>query len=300
MHNKEKYLQYAQAQPGLPLFLQPWWLEAAMAGDGEWNVVMCEKEGDIKAVLPYCYKKRLGITNIFIPWCTAYLAPFPMETPYTIELIEQLPTAADFRFRLFPGYDPEIWVNKGFSTKTTRTFLIENADTDEWKQTISSSTARQMRKAEGLVKVTQTDNIRVVYDLWQKNMQRKKATAALPPLHVITSIDKTLAERAQRQIWEARDENGDLHAAIYIAFDQNCAYYLFGGYDAKYKSSGATSLLFFHAISDAISHGKKFDFEGSVVESVANFYKGFGGIEVPVIAVHRTPSLAGKIWKRGA
>jgi len=299
MTNKEKYIQFTDLNPSLPLFLQPWWLEAAMDGEGDWDAVLTEENGEITGALPYCFKKRLGITNLFIPWCTAYLSAYPANTISTKLLIQQLPVAADYRFRLFPETDPSDWGTAGFTSYENKSHLVRSSDLEKFNDCILPAAFRQIRKAEKIISVSLSERMEPAYSLWEKNMNRKKATSSLVPKHVMESIDRALAIYEQRQIWEARDEEGNLHAAIYIAFDKLYAYYLWGGYDQAYKASGATSLLFYNAIRDAIASGKTFDFEGSMVESVSRFYKGFGAVEAPVYAVHKTPSILGKIIKRG-
>jgi hypothetical protein len=299
MQAKDRYIRYTQAHPELPIFLQPWWLEAAIAGDGDWDVVLHEEGGEIKAILPYCYKKRLGITNLFIPWCTAYLSTYPESTAYTDVLLQQLPAAADYRFRLFPGEKADRWLAGGYTYQISPTHLLKSQTQDSFMAGISNSTFRQIRKAEKMIRVTKSDDFRAAYALWADNMRRKKAGASLVPEQIMNSLDHALSGRHQREIWEARDEAGILHAAIYVVSDSKKTYYLWGGYDRDQRASGATSLLFSHAISAVLQQGKIFDFEGSRINSVAKFYKGFGAEEVPVYSVHKTPSLIGKIWKRG-
>ena len=56
---------------------------------------------------------------------------------------------------------------------------------------------------------------------------------------------------------------------------------MIGGSDPKFKNSGANSLLIWRAIEDSSKHTDAFDFEGSMMEPVERFFRGFGGEPVP-------------------
>lgn len=228
MSNKEKYIRFADSQNRFPLFLQPWWLEAAMAGEGDWDVALIEEEGKVCSALPYCYKKRLGITNLFIPWCTPYLAAYPADTPQLSGLLGQLPKAADYRFRLFPGLTAEAWQTEGYAITHTVTHILDAPDTVTYTKQQSEATRRNIRASERAVTVTSTEDPDIAYRLWADTMDRKKALKALVPEKVMISIDEALKQRGQRQILLAKDPHGRVHAAVYIAMDTQYSYYLWG------------------------------------------------------------------------
>jgi len=86
----------------------------------------------------------------------------------------------------------------------------------------------------------------------------------------------------------ATDERGNAHAVNFLVFDDRSAHYLLGGTDPSYRGSGAASLLVWDAIQFAAQHSKLFDFEGSMVEGIARFFRGFGPELIPVNHVYRT------------
>ena len=49
-----------------------------------------------------------------------------------------------------------------------------------------------------------------------------------------------------------------------------------GGANPKYRSSGATNLCLWHAIQFSSKVSKKFDFEGSMIQSIDKFFRNFG------------------------
>ena len=88
----------------------------------------------------------------------------------------------------------------------------------------------------------------------------------------------------------AEDSEGQRHAGIYIVWDENSVYYLMGGGDPLLRRSGATSLCMWEAILFAASLKKSFDFEGSMLEPVERFFRGFGADQIPYFSISRTPS----------
>ena len=82
-----------------------------------------------------------------------------------------------------------------------------------------------------------------------------------------------------------------MHAAIYLVWDKYSAYYLIGGSDPKLRNSGATSLALWEAICFASTVTKSFDFEGSMIESVERFFRGFGGNQVSYFHIWKFNSI---------
>lgn len=86
----------------------------------------------------------------------------------------------------------------------------------------------------------------------------------------------------------ARDEHNNIHAAVYIVWDNDSAYYLMGGGDPALRNSGATSLCLWEAIQFASTVSKKFDLEGSMLEPVERFFRGFGTVQKPYFKISKT------------
>ena len=75
-----------------------------------------------------------------------------------------------------------------------------------------------------------------------------------------------------------------------IIWDDQSAYYLVGGGNPELRNSGATSLCMWEAIKFASTVSKKFDFEGSMTESIERFFRGFGAVQKSYYRVTHKPS----------
>jgi len=60
---KEKYILFCQEENAIPIFSQPWWLDA-VCDYGYWDVAIVERGGQIWATMPYYIRKRYGFTFI--------------------------------------------------------------------------------------------------------------------------------------------------------------------------------------------------------------------------------------------
>jgi hypothetical protein len=83
-----------------------------------------------------------------------------------------------------------------------------------------------------------------------------------------------------------------LYAGSFLLYDEKVCYYLVGGSDPEYSSSGAQSLVLWEAIKFASSVSKSFDFEGSNIEGIENFFRQFGGNRVINYNVNKQSFLA--------
>ena len=96
----------------------------------------------------------------------------------------------------------------------------------------------------------------------------------------------------------AKDEQGNIHAAMLLIWDNQAAYYLIGGADNRFRNSEAMSLLMWKSIKLASDKVDIFDFEGTMVESVERFFRGFGGVQTPYYQlVKATPKWLRSIFK---
>ena len=74
----------------------------------------------------------------------------------------------------------------------------------------------------------------------------------------------------------AYDENGNLHAALFVIWDKISAYDLISTIDPEYRTFGAASLLIKEIITYTSTLTSKFDFEGSMIEPVERSFRQFG------------------------
>jgi hypothetical protein len=94
-------------------------------------------------------------------------------------------------------------------------------------------------------------------------------------------------EHGDGQILIARDDKGRPHSGALFVRDKNVTYYMLGGSDPELRSSGAASFVLWQGIQNAVGKSAVFDFEGSMLEAVERFFRGFGARQTPCHMIFR-------------
>lgn len=90
-----------------------------------------------------------------------------------------------------------------------------------------------------------------------------------------------------------KNDQGNLVSAIVLVVDKNWSYYLMGGHNDKLPGILHHSNLLLHniAIENSLKEGRKYDFEGSSIPSIALYFRQLGGTPYPIARVSRYHSL---------
>lgn len=298
---KLKYINFCKAEKGIPIFSTSWWLDA-VCGKDKWDVVLVEKGGKIVASMPYYQNIIKGNIFMQMPLLTQTLGPYiiyPVKQKYEKRLafekevmnslLDALPDFDQFgqRFHYFiTNWLPFYWT--GFEQTTRYTYVLDLHDDLEYIfRNFGSNIKSDIRKAEKIVAIKETDDLQSFYNLIASTFSKQGKNVPYT-VDVLTRIDKACVQNNCRKIFVAEDENGIAHAAAYIIWDHNSAYYLIGGRNTEIKNAGATSLVLWHAIQFASAITKNFDFEGSMLEPVERFFRAFGAKQVPYFSISRT------------
>lgn len=282
------------------IFHQPWWLDAV--SPGQWGEAVVQHGGDIRARLPYAHKKLYGLTALTMPPLTPRLGPWldlqagtyarrmAQEKELLGALIAQLPRFDVFCHHFVPeitNWLPFYWT--GFQETTRYTYRLENlTDLGEIRAGFHRTTREQIQKAERVVAVRDDLGIEHFMEMNRKTYARQGLP--LPySADIVRRIDAVCALQQCRKIFFAEDSQGNTHAALYVVWDQQCAYSLLSGSDPEWRRSGAGALLFWRAIQMASEQGKCFDFEGSMIEPVERHFRNYGARQVPYF----------RVWKLG-
>lgn len=270
------------------IFHQPWWLEAV--APGRWRILKVEKGGQIFASMPLVTQKKFGIKLVNMPPLTQHLGPWikPLPGKYASQLskekelmnqlIDQIPGHDLFRQRFSPeitNWLPFYW--NGFEQTTRYTYRLEDiSDPETVWDGMKGNIRREIKKARNEVQIQQSEDAETMWKLYRMNFERKDESVSID-LKSFLRLDEACKEHQSRQIFLAVDDQGNPHAGLYLVWDEQTAYYLMGGADPQYRTSGAASLLMFEAVKFASDKSQSFDFEGSMIESVERFFRGFGG-----------------------
>jgi len=303
-NNRELYRRLCERELSIPLFSRDWWLDT-VCGEGHWDVAVVRKNDDIVAAMPYYIKRRLGFTLLTQPRLTQTMGPWMRQSAGKYQKV--LASQKDFMGSLIdqlPRYDhfsqnwhysqtnwlPFYW--RGFLQTTRYTYVLTDLsdETKLWSN-LQENIRTDIRKASNRFSLRIRDDIDVASFLRLNRLTFLRQGKEPPYTEALVHrLDRACAARNCRKIFIAEDKEGRQHAGVYIVWDENSAYYLLGGGDPDLRSSGATSLCMWEAIRFAARVTTRFDFEGSMIESVERFFRAFGTMQIPYFNVSRTPS----------
>jgi GNAT superfamily N-acetyltransferase len=193
------------------------------------------------------------------------------------ELLSQLPGHSYFNVCFHPKFRnwlPLKW--KGYKQTVQVTYVLEDISDHKIVQgNYKGSVRTDIKKARATVRVEESDDINMFYDLNKKTFERQGMEIPYSR-ELMQNIDEALSKRKWRHIWMAKDLDGNYHAGVYIAYDNETAYCLAIASDPEYRGNGAISLLLDHAIEEAAFKVKRFDFEGGNIEQIESLFRAYG------------------------
>ncbi len=308
MTSKQKYREFCKKEKNISIFSKDWWLDS-VCGYDNWDVVLIEKGGNIFATMPYVLTKRLGIVNIHQPKLTQtigiyfnypinqkYYKKLSFEKEMCEKILQELPSFG----RCTQSFDythtnllPFYWA--GFDINVNYTYVAEGMSIEELEKNLETDIRRRRRKANDIgVEVYESKDIKKFYELNEMTFIRQNRDIPYS-FEFIENLYNNCKENDACKMFFAKDKDGTVIAGNFLIYDESTVYYLMGGIDPKYKDLGGMDVVQFESIKFALNSGRKFDFEGSMIESIEKYFRSFGAIQKPYFTVSKTNSRILKI-----
>jgi len=293
----EKWDNFVDESPQGTVFHKSYWLKAS---GKRFKIYGCFKGGNLVAGFPIVSRLRFGIKCGVHPYLTPYLGILFKEnkTKYISRMSEEKNMSRviakkikedfgkiNFSFSpLIVDLQPFIW--EGFSSSVKYTYLLNLTDLEKVWEDMGDSRRNDIRRAEkDKISIELSDNFEKTFALVEKTFQRQK----IKPTFRADALtyNEVLKHRKQCQAFLAKDKKGDNIAVVYIVWDSKRSYYLLGGYDPKKRHHGVSALAMWEAIKFTKERLglNEFDFEGSMIQPVEQYFRKFGGKLTPYYSV---------------
>jgi len=281
---------FVDESPQGTLFHKSFWLRAL----GSTPIIYgCFRGGTLFAGFPLPCRTEFGIKLAMSPPLTPYLGVIfkHQDTKYVTRLSQEKRISREIARTLKGGFhhvsygfppgmvdlQPFVW--EGFATSVTYTYIIhlENELENIW-MSLTDKNRNQIRKAEkDGITVVLSDDFNYTVSLVEKTFARQNKS--LFPKSAACAYNDVLKKRNQCKSFLAKDINNNLVAAVYIAWDNKRSYYQLGGYDSEKSHGGASALALWEAIRFSKNELglREFDFEGSMIPRLEEFFREFGG-----------------------
>ena len=298
MTNKERYIEWVASLEYVPIFMQPWWMDAVCAGK-EWDVLLAEdSEGQILGAMPYLLRKRAWFKYIVMPqqtqiggiWVDPQVTGDKWKTAEVCRMLkEQLDGMglAYYYQQYLPGsLCVEAMRGLGFKTKERVTYRVEDlSDLDAVINKFSKNKKRQLQKALSL----HADRTMDIEDFYRFHCQclasRKRKISYTREFLLV--LERKARRLGQCAVLTVRNADGEPYAAAFLVWDKKYLYYLIPAINSVYGDTGAGALLVLEAMKLAREKQVMFDFEGSMDKGVAKHYQQFGSTPFSYFSVEK-------------
>ena len=301
MTAKARYHDFCLTAPDMPLFAQPWYLDACAEG-GAWDVVLAELKGQVVAALPFFYKQkgpfRYATMPPFVKWLGPYLLPafrgrLPQEHELLQELLAQLPPLAAFKQNFHPSLTnwlPFYW--QQFRQTTYYTYRLHGLrDLARVEGGLGTGIRRDIRLARPQLRVVHEQPLAELYRVNLLSFARQGLPAPYS-LAQLARLDAALQATGAGQRFFAVDAENRVHSVAYLVWDATTASWLLAGDDPALRASGAGVLLAWEVVRYAseVLGLDSFDFLGSMLPGVERMRVRFGAVQVPYFFVWKNYS----------
>ena len=311
--DKELYREFCQVEDNIPIFSKDWWMDA-VCGEDNWDVILIKnRNGEIIASMPYYIRNKFGVKMITQPPLTqtngVYIkypkgqkldSRISYEKDIVYEIDEKLKELKidyynqNFHYT-FNNWQPFYW--KGYSQTVRYTYILKDlSNLDIVYSNFNKSKRKYIEKNEKIYKVYKTEDIETFYALNKRVFQRQNLKIPYSS-ELIEKLDKTLSEKKSRVIFAVDDKNGNTICMLYLVFDNKSSYLLMSGTDPDTRDLNVKTMLVWEAIKFSSRENLIFDFEGSMVENIATFFREFGAEPTPYFNISKIFSMKGKLFK---
>ena len=280
------------SDPLIPtLFHEPWWLDIATGG--RYDVAEVVDGGKIVGRLPYYTQKMFGLSIVTLPPLTHFLGPavtdchgkpntqFLRRLDITNRLIGQIPDVSSFYVKCHRDVtDVLAFQGAGFRAGVQFTHEIHPQPIEIVWKSLRDKARNHIGAARKKYSVTAGTDPDLFMQFYAWCVEKSKEESNHKDVHIHTELIRACLERGRGKIYEARERDGRLAAAIFCAWDNVSSYYLMTS-RAPAAHGSSTSLLVWEAISDAVERNLIFDFDGIVSEGGARSANHFAPTLAP-------------------
>jgi len=290
IESKSEYFQwndFVQKSPQGSLFSETWYLDILKVK----YQVLCVIDEDNSIIAGIVLAKN-QINTYSNPMLDKYLGVIFSEKQVCVSqkvvskqfvvielLITELEKYKSFDYYFHPNFKnwtPFHW--NGFTQQTRYTYRIDlGVDLESIKSKFHTNTKRNIKNAiKNNVRVETKIDFESFYQIINKTFLRQGSKAPFDK-KVIQSYIRQLEEKGSFVTFGAYSEDGILLSVCGIAFDKKSSYLLLNGVDVENEVRGANALMISHSIEYFKDRCDLYDFEGSMLPGIEQFYRRFGG-----------------------
>ncbi len=270
------------------IYAYSWYLDIVSEN---WDALVLN---DYKAVMPLTKKTRYGINYLSQPLFTQQLGVFSVSNLNSeiidifIQSIPKKIKYAEINFNIFNRID-----NTKHHTKSNTNFELDLiSQYPKLRSGFSKNTKRNIAKA-GKNNISFNNNITPyqLINLFKNNVGDSRNNFDDNDYSMLRKLIQSSLQYKMGEIWGAYTAENNLCAATFFIYSKQKAIYLVSASTAEGIEKRAMFGLVDNFIQKNAERALTLDFEGSNIESIARFFKGFGATacEYQSLKINRLP-----------
>ena len=270
------------------VYAYSWYLDIVSE---DWEALV---EGDYVRVMPLPVKRKFKIDYLVQPLFTQQLGVFSidkLDSSIVMKFIESIPEKYKY-IALNLNTNNKIDESKLSFTSKSNFELDLIKPYELLKKSYSKNTLRNIKKAENN-KITLSESLTIneLISLFKENVGDPLAKFEDEQYNILRRLLSYSLLHGKGKITAAFTGHNNLCAAVFILQTPHRIINLITASNDEGKSSSAMFLILDNLIKNNSEKNRILDFEGSNIESIARFYKGFGSTlcKYPAIKINKLP-----------
>lgn len=269
-----------------------------------WSAVIARKDEEWHGVMPLNILHRAGFAASLQPplvqyWGPAFSGNFP-EKPYPQysqkgkalqAMIEAIPPKVKwFSHACSPAFDyplPFHWAKYQLIGRITYQLDLLQGE-EALLANMASNTRYDLRKSEEWEdRIALRPDLKDLASLARANAAAGKPLMPEKALALLPDVWQYLSDKGMAYHFSARDaQDKALASSLFVKFGHRMVY-LAGAQDPHQKITGLMARMVWKGIQLGLPTCRLFDFEGSMIQGVEGFFRGFGASPIPLFHVQK-------------
>lgn len=307
MFNNLRYREYCEAYASdIPLFHQPWWLDA-VAGRDQWNGLVSGATFASKpSILPIYSTSKWFFSKIHKPTLTTYQGPIwagygmlhPLEQMRVVsktwpDLIKQIPPTTSFRHTIFPDFQYAYPFHEaGFELGIRYTYTIDlNQPIESIFKNFRRDVKRKLNKTLDNYQIVESSDLSLFFPLLNNVYQRQNQPTPFS-YAFLEHLFLSAHEQAQVKLFLLQGSARHTLGGVLLFYDHQRVYLLASGLNEEGRKTGTFQQLIWHTLQYFSTSKQVFDFCGSMMPNIADSNQSMGGLAHTYLEVSKRKGMA--------
>ncbi len=242
--------------------------------------------GDYESVMPLPWRKKYGIRYLYTPAFMQQLGLIGTESVDVNTVIQEL--------YLFAGYGDYLFnftnnsMETSITVKNCNNYILDfSIGYESINSNYKTNLLRNLNKSQSeILQYSTSENILAAIDMHQQLQSQNISHVSIADYDRFKKLALLLHAQNQCIIREVKNNSGQILSAALLLKDDRRIYNIINATTEAGKNTNANHFLMDQIIKEFAGQALLFDFEGSNIPGVKNFYEMFGTLNQPYFHWH--------------